>query len=231
MCGRISLFAELGDLATQFRFIPDDIGDAYQVSWNIAPTAAVVAITAEGDVRRAGIMRWGFTFSRPQGKSGSSRPLFNARSETLAERPAFRSAFAQRRCLVPINGFYEWLANPSGGKTPLWIHRADERPFALAGIYNTRPPDLSKDAAASVITCAPNSLMAPIHNRMPVMLADGEYDDWLDPEADPVTLQALLQPREWPEMTAWPVSTAVNRAGSDGPHLIEAADGGTAQLL
>ena len=226
MCGRISLFAELGDLASQFRFVPDDVGDAYQASWNIAPTGAVLAITAESGQRRAGIMRWGFTFSRPPGKSGSSRPLFNARSETLAERPAFRSAFAQRRCLVPINGFYEWRANPGGGKTPLWIHREDGLPFVLAGIYNTRP-----DAAASVITCAPNSLMTPIHNRMPVMLADGEYDDWLDPEADPMVLQALLQPREWPEMMAWPVSTAVNRAGSDGPHLIEPADGETAQLL
>ena len=226
MCGRISLFAELGDLASQFRFIPDDISDAYQVSWNIAPTAAVLAVTAGGDRRRAGVMRWGFTFNRPQGKSGSSRPLFNARSETLAERPAFRSAFAQRRCLVPINGFYEWRANPGGGKTPLWIHRTDERPFALAGIYNTRP-----EPAASVITCAPNSLMAPIHNRMPVMLDDAEYDYWLDPEADPMTLHALLQPREWPEMTARSVSMAVNRAGSDGPHLVAPADVRTAQLL
>ena len=226
MCGRISLFAELGDLASQFRFIPDDISDAYQVSWNIAPTAAVLAITAQVDRRRAGVMRWGFVFNRQSGRSGSSRPLFNARSETLAERPAFRSAFALRRCLVPINGFYEWRANPGGGKTPLWIHRTDERPFALAGIYNTRP-----DAAASVITCAPNSLMAPIHNRMPVVLADDEYDDWLDPEADPVALHALLQPREWPELTARPVSTAVNRAGSDGPRLVVPADGVAAQLL
>ena len=226
MCGRISLFAELGDLASQFRFIPDDVGDGYQVSWNIAPTAAALVITAGGDMRRAGVMRWGFTFNRPPGKSGSSRPLFNARSETLAERPAFRAAFAQRRCLVPINGFYEWRANPGGGKTPLWIHRTDERPFALAGIYNARP-----DPTVAVITGAPNGLMAPIHNRMPVMLDDAEYDDWLDPEADPKTLHGLLRPREWPEMAARPVSTAVNRAGSDGPRLIAPADGGGALLL
>ena len=226
MCGRIGLFAELGDLASQFRFSPDDIGDAYRVSWNIAPTAAVLVITAGGDMRRAGVMRWGFTFNRPPGKSRASRPLFNARSETLAERPAFRSAFAQRRCLVPINGFYEWRANPGGGKTPLWLHRMDERPFALAGIYNTRP-----DPAVSVITCAPNALMTPIHNRMPAMLDDAEYDDWLDPEADPMALHALLRPREWPEMTVRPVSTAVNRAGSDGPRLVAPVDCGAARLL
>ncbi len=226
MCGRISLFAELGELASRFRFIPDDIGDAYQASWNIAPTAAVLAITAGAEMRRAGVMRWGFTFNRPPGKSGASRPLFNARSETIRERPAFRSAFAQRRCLMPVNGFYEWQASPGGSKTPLWIHRTDERPFALAGIYNTRP-----DPTASIITGAPNALMTPIHNRMPVMLDDTEYDDWLDPEAAPMTLHTLLQPREWPELTARPVSTAVNRAGSDGPHLIAPANGGSAPLL
>ena len=107
MCGRISLFAELGDLASQFRFDPGLVEEAYQPSWNMAPTSPVVAVMAEHDRRRADIMRWGFTFRERRSKGGSSRPLFNARSETLTERPAFRAAFAQRRCLVPINGFYE----------------------------------------------------------------------------------------------------------------------------
>ena len=136
MCGRISLFAELGDLASQFRFDPGLVEGAYQPSWNMAPTTPVLVITAEGDRRRADIMRWGFTYSRGGNNGGSSRPLFNARSETLTKRPAFRAAFAQRRCLVPINGFYEWR-NESGVRTPLWIHGADELPFALAGIYNS----------------------------------------------------------------------------------------------
>ena len=108
----------------------------------------------------------------------------------------------------------------------MWIHRTDERPFAFAGIYNTKPSE-----AASVITCEPNTLMAPIHNRMPVILADEQYDEWLDPESEVDFLNALLIPREWRDMTAWDVSNAVNRAGTDGPQLIEQADGGTPRLL
>ena len=225
MCGRISLFAELGDLASQFRFDPGLVWEAYRPSWNVAPTAPVLAITAEDDRRRAVVMRWGFTFKSRRG-GGSSRPLFNARSETLTERPAFRSAFAGRRCLVPVNGFYEWRKE-GRERTPLWIHRADERPFALAGIYNAG----TDQAAACVITCAPNSLMETIHDRMPVTLNADEYDAWLDLETNPGTLQDLLAPREWPDLTAWPVSNAVNRASTDGPQLIDAVDGAPPRLL
>ena len=225
MCGRISLFAELGDLASQFRFDPGLVEGSYRPSWNMAPTTPVLVVTAEDDRRRADIMRWGFTYSRRSNNGGSSRPLFNARSETLTERPAFRAAFAQRRCLVPINGFYEWR-NESGVRTPLWIHRADERPFALAGIYSAEP-----DAAACVITCAPNSLMEPIHHRMPVVLAVDEYDAWLAAETEPETLRDLLAPREWPGLAARPVSAAVNRAGSAGPQLIEAVVTASPRLL
>ena len=225
MCGRISLFAELGDLASQFRFAPGLVEEAYRASWNIAPTAPVLTVMAEGDRRTAGMMRWGFTFSARRDGAGSSRPLFNARSETLTERPAFRAAFASRRCLVPVNGFYEWRGEGSG-RTPLWIHRADERPFALAGIYNAGP-----DGAACVITCAPNSLMELIHHRMPVMLSDDNYDAWLAAETEPETLQAMLAPREWSELAARPVSGAVNRAGADGPQLIDTVAAASPRLL
>ena len=225
MCGRISLFAELGDLASQFRFDPSQIVEAYRPSWNMVPTAPILAIKAESGRRIGAIMRWGFTFSARRNSAGSSRPLFNARSETLTERPAFRAAFAQRRCLVPINGFYEWR-NDSGVKTPMWIHRADKRPFALAGIYN-----IGHDEAACVITCTPNYLMEPIHNRMPVVLSDEEYDAWLARETNPEALQHLLEPREWPNLAARPVSSTVNRAGADGPQLIEAVVTTSPRLL
>ena len=224
MCGRISLFAELGDLASQFRFALGQTNDDYRPSWNIAPTAPILVIRSDGYERSASVMSWGFTF-RSRSGSGSSRPLFNARSETLGQRPAFRAAFAERRCLIPANGFYEWRSD-GGGKTPMWIHRPDEQPFALAGIYNARPSE-----SGSVITCEPNSLMSPIHNRMPVILSAEQYDQWLDPEADIGALSALLMPREWPDMTAWDVSNTVNRAGTDGPQLIERVDGTTPRLL
>ena len=225
MCGRISLFAELGDPASQFGFPLISVVDGYQPSWNIAPTARILVVTADTGERSAGLMRWGFTFNRTAGGSPPSRPLFNARAETVAERPAFRTAFARRRCLVPVNGFYEWQTG-GDGRSPLWIHRTDERPLALAGFYNVAP-----DAAACVVTCAPNSLMAPIHHRMPALLDAGDHDAWLDPEADAATLHVLLQPREWPGMTTRQVSNGVNRAGSDGPQLIVAATVATPQLL
>ena len=225
MCGRISLFAELGDLASQFRFALGQTNDGYRPSWNIPPTAPILVVRSDGGERLASVMSWGFTFRSRSGGGSASRPLFNARSETLSQRPAFRAAFAERRCLIPANGFYEWRSD-GGGKTPMWIHREDEQPFAFAGIYNIRPNE-----AASVITCAPNALMSPIHNRMPVILSDDRYDDWLDPDADMNALSELLTPREWQGMTAWDVSNAVNRAGTDGPQLTERADGAPPRLL
>ena len=225
MCGRISLFAELGDLASQFRCALTPVVDGYQPSWNIAPTAQILTVTADTGERAASVMRWGFTFGGRPGGSSSARPLFNARVETVAERPAFRAAFARRRCLIPANGFYEWQSG-GGGKTPMWIHRTDERPLALAGIYDAEP-----NRAASVITSAPNSLMASIHRRMPALLDAGDYDAWLDHDADAATLHALLQPREWPGMATRPVSNAVNLADSDGPQLIAPATVAIPQLL
>ena len=225
MCGRISLFAELGDLASQFRFALGQTNDDYRPSWNIPPTAPILVVRSDGGERLASVMSWGFTFRSRSGGGSPSRPLFNARSETLSQRPAFRAAFAERRCLIPANGFYEWRSD-GGKKTPTWIHREDEQPFAFAGIYNIRPNE-----AASVITCAPNGLMSPIHNRMPVIISDDQYDDWLDPDAEIGALSELLTPREWPAMTAWDVSNAVNRAGTDGPQLTERTDTPAPRLL
>ena len=224
MCGRISLFAELGDLASQFRFDPSLVEETYRASWNIPPTAPILVVRSGAAERMASVMSWGFTFPRRAGGS-VARPLFNARSETLGQRPAFRAAFAERRCLIPINGFYEWRSN-GGTKTPMWIHREDHRPFALAGIYNVRPNE-----AASVITCAPNSLMESIHNRMPVILSDDQYDEWLNTGTGMDALSALLLPREWPEMVQWPVSHAVNLTGNEGPHLIAQASAPLERLL
>ncbi len=217
MCGRFSIFAELDDLADQFRFNPAWLEADYRPSWNVGPTAPILVIKAEGDHRTGGVMRWGFVFPSRKAGGGSSRPLFNARSETLTERPAFRTAFANRRCLVPVNGFYEWQGQ-GDARMPLWIHRRDEKPFALAGIYRAGP-----DEAACVITCAPNSLMEYIHNRMPVILTEDDYDAWLAAETDPAILQFLLAPKEWPDLTTRPVSRSVNRIASDGPRLIAPA--------
>ena len=155
------------------------------------------------------MMRWGM----PPAVRGlpSLRLLFNARGETLSERPTFRSAFESRRCLFPANGFYEWRSAPEG-KSPVWAHRDYERPFAFSGLYGH---DL-----AAIISADANSLMRPIHGRMAVLLSPDEYAPWLDRGMKVSNLRASLVSREWTEMAASPAGRTVNRAGTDGPGLI-----------
>lgn len=213
MCGRYGLFAELDKLAEELGFPPHPARLGYRASWNIAPSMPILAVSAPRGEREAGMMRWGM--SPAGGRGPASRLLFNARSETLSQRPSFRSAFEDRRCLIPANGFYEWQPTPDG-KAPVWLHREDEFPLAFAGLYG--------DGAATIITTDANSFMRPIHHRMPTILSPDEYESWLDSSMTAADLRAMLTPREWPEMAARPVGRAVNRAGTDGPELIEAAE-------
>ena len=131
MCGRISLFAELGDLASQFRFALTPAVDGYQPSWNVAPTARILVVTADAGERVAGLMRWGFIFSGPGSRRFVSAAAVQRPGRNGGGAAGFRVAYAKRRCLIPANGFYEWQTG-GGGKTPMWIHRTDEQPFALA---------------------------------------------------------------------------------------------------
>ena len=220
MCGRYSLFAELGDLASQWRFDPAPVKADYRPSWNIAPTSPVLAIHAAAGQRHASIRAWGFPFQRQANRTGQPRPIFNARSETIAVIPMFKPRFVSgQRCLIPANGFYEWQTNPSGnGKKALWIHRNDEETFTFAGLYRdgTYP-------AVTVVTTAPNALMTPIHHRMPVILDKQQGELWIKPDANQETLLDLLSPREWPEMAARTVSSFLNHSGNNGPQLITPA--------
>ena len=203
MCGRYGLFEDIENVASQFGLSLTDMPD-YAPSWNIAPTASILAITAGPEAR---IIKWGISGNQ------RGRPLFNARAETVHRLPTFRDAYNYRRCLVPANGFYEWQKSPTNGdKNPVWIRREDRRPFAFAGIIST---------AAAVITTAPNSLMAPIHHRMPVIIEPEHYELWLEGDSRDQELQELLLPREWPELNCQPVSNAVNRVRNDGAYLVE----------
>ena len=159
------------------------------------------------------MMRWGISPAR-RGLPPSTL-LFNARSETLSERRTFRSAFESRRRLIPANGFYEWRSAPEG-KSSVWVHREDERPFAFAGLY--------EHDTAAILTTDANSLMRPIHGRMPVILSPDEYAPWLDRGMNVSDLRASLASREWTEMAARSVGRTVNRAGTDGPGLVEGAE-------
>jgi putative SOS response-associated peptidase YedK len=225
MCGRFGLFSELDELAEQFNFAPTVVRDIYQPRWNIPPTTTVLTVqnSADGydDTRVPRLLRWGMTAARPRQGAGANRPLFNARAETIRQRPTFRDAFAHRRCLVPANGFYEWRKEASGGKTPVWFHRHDSAPVAFAGIWSTsQTPEGPLDACA-VITCAANGLVESVHDRMPIILPRDEYHLWLADDLEPEPLLNLLRPVDWPDMTFHPVSTGVNRASNNDPSLVQ----------
>ena len=228
MCGRFGLFAELDALAEQFNFDPSIMQDVYSPRWNIPPTVPVLTVqpsSSEGQPgsNTARLLRWGMTGARHPRSRGSGRPLFNARAETVHRLPSFRQPFRERRCLIPASGFYEWIRDDSGGRTPVWFHREDDAAMAFAGIWATERADEGDIDACAVITCEANDLVAPVHHRMPVILPPEAYDDWLDPDADAAGLLALVQPSEWPDVARHAVSKEVNRAANDHPALVERA--------
>jgi putative SOS response-associated peptidase YedK len=152
--------------------------------------------------------------------------MINARSESIAEKPSFRDAFRKRRCLVLADGWYEWQVAP-GGKQPWFIRMKDARPFAFAGLWERwkDPADGSLLESCTIATTDASASIRRIHDRMPVVLAEADWDRWLDPAySDAGQLQALLRPFEPAALEAWMVSRAVNAPKNQGPELIASAD-------
>ena len=147
--------------------------------------------------------------------------MFNARAETVAERPMFRDSFSRRRCLIPANGFFEWRREDAGGKTAMWIHDPESPVITFAGIWSSwQSPDGIVESCA-ILTTEPNALMSSIHNRMPVILDEDWASIWLDDAADKPALMEAMKPHEWQTMQAREVDPAVGSARNDGPHLLE----------
>ncbi len=188
--------------------------------FNIAPTDAVLAVrTSEEGGRELGKLRWGLMPGRWAEKGG--RPLINARAETIAKQPAYRESFRRRRCLIPADGFYEWRRDPTG-KQPIWISRPGRELFAFAGIWARLEREQGEAIhSCAIITCEPNDLIRPIHDRMPVVLPDGAEAEWLDPDADPEALKRLLIPAAADGLVTREVGDAVSNVREDGPHLLE----------
>jgi putative SOS response-associated peptidase YedK len=188
--------------------------------YNVSPQMHMPVIVANSP-NRLDIMQWGLVPSWAKDPSAGFKTI-NARAETVAERPAYRSAIRYHRCLVPANGFYEWCATRQG-KQPYFIHLPGEPLFAFAGLYEIwHSPDGSELRSYAIITCQPNQLMAAIHNRMPVILPGEAEAAWLDPaETRVAAVLPLLQPYPAEAMEAYPVSTAVNSPRNDGPGLID----------
>ncbi|MGQ9371881.1 SOS response-associated peptidase [Azospirillum sp. ST 5-10] len=226
MCGRILLATPLAELQRAFGFAErPNLAPRY----NIAPTQDVATVRLEGGARRFAAARWGLVPSWAKDPSVGSR-MINARGESVAEKPAFRAAFRQRRCLVPADGFYEWLAVDGGKrKQPYVIRRPDRTPFALAGLWERWPGPRGEPLPApletvTIVTTVANAALARLHDRMPVVLDPADYDRWLDPATPLPDVAALLRPAPDAALEAQPVSPRVNNVRHDDPGCIEPFD-------
>jgi len=234
MCGRFTLATTPAALVEMFGLgeTPDLVP-----RYNIAPTQgapAIKLVTQEQEggppVRVLRLLHWGLIPGWAQDPTVGNR-MINARSETVAQKPAFRAAFKRRRCLVLADGFYEWKSLGRGKKQPHLIRMKDGRAFAFAGLWERWKGPEGELESCTVLTCEPNPLVAEIHKRMPVILHPGDYDRWLDPEIqDPDLLKQLLEPYPDTEMVAFPVNPRVNNPRFDDPECVsplnEAVDDG-----
>ena len=219
MCGRYTL-TDPDPRMLRFRFgLMESAEIEQEPRYNVAPTDPVLAVRLNGEgIREAGILRWGL-IPHSANPDTFDRLLINARAETVAEAPAFRDAFQTHRCLIVADGFYEWRAEETG-KKPVWITRPDREPFAFAGLWAAaRRGDGSDVHSCAIVTCEPGEVVAPIHDRMPVILDPEAEEDWIDPEASPQGLRGVLVPTD--DLVVTDVSDAVNDVRQDGPALIE----------
>ena len=219
MCGRFLLSVEPADLEEAF---PEfTYPSKFAPRYNVAPTQPVLVVPNDAS-NQADFFVWGLIPSWAKDPTIGSR-LINARAETLAEKPSFRSAYKYHRCLIFANGFYEWQTQPgSKTKLPHLIRLKSGKPFAFAGLWeHWQSPDGSEVKSATIITTTPNELMATIHDRMPVILPHNAFEHWLNPQPlFPVDLKNLLVPYPTDEMEAYPVSTLVNSPANDRPEVM-----------
>lgn len=234
MCGRFVSTSSPAALAAAFQVEEVPVQEL-PPRFNVAPTDLVYAVTERrsesGAVRALEVFRWGLVPSWSKGPSGGAR-MINARADTVVTKPTYRAAFAKRRTIIPLDCFYEWQPRLVPGvkmspKQPWAIRRRDRAPMAAAGLWEAwRDTDGTGEwlLTCTIITTAPNDLMSPIHDRMPVVLPHHAVDRWLDHTSEPGSLVDLLVPCPVAALEAWPVSTEVNRVGTEGPHLLEPAE-------
>jgi putative SOS response-associated peptidase YedK len=188
-------------------------------SFNVAPTQQILAIRIQDDAKAFATMRWGLI---PSWAKDKKMPFINARGETVAEKPAFRSAFKKRRCLIVADGYYEWKALEAKRKQPYYFRLKSNEPIAFAGLWETWSGDGEPIESCAIITTEANDLSRAIHDRMPVILRGDEAEAWLDPDVeDAKALVPLLRPFPAEEMVAFPVSTRVNKVSDNDADLIK----------
>lgn len=195
----------------------------FEATYNAAPTdlMPVYLVRSKDNQGLTSLARWGLIPSWAKDERIGAK-LINARADTISEKSSFRNAFYRRRCLVPMNGFFEWEATPSG-KQPYYFRLLNSELFAAAGLYEWwKRPDGEWLQSFTVITGDPNEIVGNIHDRMPVVIEPEQWKNWLDPQNEnPEALKRLLKPFPAEEMRCYPVSTRVNSVKNDGPELIE----------
>ncbi len=236
MCGRFISTTPADQLADYFGAEPPPPDLAHAVSYNVAPTQGILVVVESDGIRAIDVFHWGLVPSWAEDPKIGNR-MINARAETIAEKPSFRSAFAKRRCIIPADGFYEWAApgDGSGSKQPIFIRRVDGEPFAFAGLWESWTDPHTSDRngepmhllSCTIITGEPNDKVAEIHHRMPVMLPPSSWDRWLDRgNHDIEALQSMLVPAPSRLIELHPVSTAVNNVRNNSAELIEPVEPG-----
>lgn len=222
MCGRYTQQMSWRELVELYRLTDNVPALNVPARYNVAPTQSVPILRLEDGHRRLAMVRWGLVpFWAKDIKIGYK--MINARAETVHEKPAFRTAFKKRRCLIPADGFYEWQMQPDGSKQPYRITMADGKPFSFAGLWETWKDKASGEMVESctIIVTRANELVGKIHDRMPVILAPINHDPWLYAEENLEQLRVLFDPFPASAMTAYPVSKAVGNVKTDEAKLIE----------
>jgi len=225
MCGRYAFFSPAEAVKRTFAL---DLLPELMPRYNIAPTQSVAALRVAAEGRRSLVMlHWGLVPHWAKERAIGNR-MINARSETLAEKPAYRDAFRRRRCLVLADGWYEWQAAP-GGKQPWFVRLRDPRPIAFAGLWE-RWKDPARGElleSCTIVTTDASESVRKIHDRMPVVLPEQSWDRWMDPAySDADALSKMLGPYDTKALQAWTVSRLVNAPKNEGPKLIEAEGSG-----
>lgn len=220
MCGRFALKTTAQAIKEMFLV---EQGLQYDPSFNIAPSQPVVTIrySPKTKSRAMSLMKWGLipTWSKDP---SIGQKMINARSETVDQKPSFKGPFKYKRCLIPADGFYEWK-RLDGAKQPYFIKRVDDKPMAFAGLWDYwGGADGSELETCTIITTEANEIMQPIHERMPVILKESEFDVWLDPRIqEPILLKQYLKPFPSEELETYPVSTFVNKPANNSKECLK----------
>jgi putative SOS response-associated peptidase YedK len=221
MCGRFAFFSPREAVQEYFGI---DVPFALEPRYNVAPSQQVAVIRQPADTKpEAAMLKWGLVpFWAKDAVIGAR--MINARAETVAQKPAFRQAFKRRRCVILADGFYEWHTE-DGRKTPYFISLKTDRPFAMAGLWEswdkTDQPPLE---TCAIITTTASKSIGKLHDRMPVILDAPTATDWIQAERDPAALIAMLKSYDDEDIQAWPVNRTVNNPVNQGATLIERAD-------